>query len=119
MQIQDAGIPDLHIPAAELHAGCGYLRLGTTSKLSIQEDEHPTCVTSSEIDVLLRFLSSALRKAETVRENAPAGSYLDTVLTKTILGLDQEITQLRYLLAHPDDPTKVTKTKQTRMRPAI
>ncbi|MEP3046477.1 MAG: hypothetical protein ABJL55_04000 [Roseibium sp.] len=119
MQLQDAGTPDLHIPSAYLNAGCGYLRLGTTSRVSTQEDEHPTCVTPSEIDVLLRFLGSALRKAETVRENAPAGSYLDTVLTNTILGLDQEISQLRYLLAHPDETTKTAKTKSTRMRPAI
>ncbi|MEP4769532.1 MAG: hypothetical protein ABJY83_16635 [Roseibium sp.] len=119
MLLQDAGTSDLHISVAELNAGCGYLRLGTASQSTQQDDHHPTCVTSFEIDTLLRFLNSARKKAETVRENAPAGSYLDTVLSKTILGLDQEISQLRYLLAHPEDAVRATKTQPTRMRPAI
>ena len=107
---------------AKTAAGCGYFRLpphaenatGTTP-----EEEMATPVTPSGINALLRYLGKTRAKAETIRENAPAGSYLDGVLSRTIAGLDQEIAQLRYLLTVPDLPDDTAQHSRRRMRPAI
>ncbi|ADZ71486.1 hypothetical protein [Polymorphum gilvum] len=63
-----------------------------------------TSLTRIEVDDVMTYLRAALARAIRIRENAPAGSYLDSVLTRTIEGLEVEIAQLRYLLAEPDLP---------------
>ncbi|WP_428527223.1 hypothetical protein [Roseibium sp.] len=71
--------------------------------------------TAGELETMMLFLRRARDRAVVIRENAPAGSYLESVLHRTILGIDQELTQLKYLLAKSDLP----KSSPTRMRPAI
>jgi hypothetical protein len=71
--------------------------------------------TAGELETMMLFLRRARDRAVVIRENAPAGSYLESVLHRTILGIDQELAQLRYLLTRSDLP----KPSPTRMRPAI
>ncbi len=70
---------------------------------------------ASELETMMLFLRRARDRAVVIRENAPAGSYLESVLHRTILGIDQELAQLKYLLAKSDQP----KPSPARMRPAI
>jgi hypothetical protein len=107
---------------AKTAAGCGYFRLPApiqNDTCTTPEDEMATPVTPSGINALLRYLAKTRAKAETIRENAPAGSYLDGVLSRTIAGLDQEIAQLRYLLTVPDLQDRTAGHAHRRMRPAI
>ncbi|MBD8874679.1 hypothetical protein [Roseibium polysiphoniae] len=103
-------------------AGIGYSRLGLPQD-QIDGGEaqkgDATPVTSPEVQTILLYLRKTRKKAETVRENAPAGSYLDGVLSRTIAGIDQEISQLRYLLNSADDATKTLSGRPQRMRPAL
>ncbi|WP_395174621.1 hypothetical protein [Roseibium alexandrii] len=71
--------------------------------------------TAGELETMMLFLRRARDRAVVIRENAPAGSYLESVLHRTILGIDQELAQLKYLLTRSDLP----KPSPTRMRPAI
>ncbi|MEP0235847.1 hypothetical protein [Roseibium sp.] len=103
-------------------AGIGYSRLGIPHEQFDGDEAHKsraTPVTSPEVQTILLYLRKTRDKAETVRENAPAGSYLDGVLSRTIAGIDQEISQLRYLLNSADDAMKSLSAKPQRMRPAL
>lgn len=74
-----------------------------------------TRVTAGEIEQMVLYLQRARDRAASIRENAPAGSYLDSVLKRTIHGIDQEVSQLNYLLAKRDQPQQ----SPTKMRPAV
>lgn len=69
-----------------------------------------------DVDTMLLYLGKARDKADRIRENTPAGSYLDKVLQKTIFGIEGEMAQLRYLLSCRDLPEP---SETARMRPAI
>jgi hypothetical protein len=78
-------------------------------------------VTENDAMAVVLYLEKALAKAEKIREQAPAGSYLSKVLSKTIDGIATELAQLKYLLAHPDVPMPShlgQSIKPERMRPA-
>ncbi len=56
-------------------------------------------VPTSDLRELLCYLERTRAKAETVKENSPAGSYLDGALARTIAGLDEEIGELQKMLS--------------------
>ncbi|NVK32871.1 MAG: hypothetical protein HWE23_00235 [Rhodobacteraceae bacterium] len=77
-----------------------------------------------ESTAVLTYLHKARFKAQTVRDNTPAGSYVDTVLEGTIAGIDKEITQLRYLLSLDpehliESPVRMVQKPVRRMRAAL
>ena len=80
----------------------------------------PLLVTPDDVDRMMLYLLKARERAEKIRENAPAGSYLDSVLRRTIDGLGQELAHLRYLLGHKDIALPVRQGENgTRMRAAL
>ncbi|MTI43150.1 hypothetical protein E1178_05950 [Roseibium hamelinense] len=72
-------------------------------------------LSQSNLEEVMTYLRKARLRAEKVRDNSPAGSYLESVLTRTMAGLDRELAQLSYLLAKRDHPAP----QATKMRPAI
>lgn len=95
-----------------LPCSCGYARLGHSKTA----EEPVTLDEDTDIGKLLAYLLKTKDKAEMIRENSPAGSYLDSVLQRTIAGIDTEIATLRYL--SPADAGDI-KSKPARMRPAL
>ncbi|WP_420411382.1 hypothetical protein [Roseibium sp.] len=79
------------------------------------EQPQPTKVNAADLETMMLFLRRSRDRALTIRENSPAGSYLESVLNRTISGIDQELSQLTYLLAKRDLPTQ----RPTKMRPAL
>lgn len=75
----------------------------------------PEDLSSETIDTVLVYLDKARSQAERIRDNAPGGSHLESVLERTIVGITQEMAQLKYLLAKRDHPLP----KPCRMRPAL
>ncbi|WP_417669538.1 hypothetical protein [Roseibium sp.] len=78
----------------------------------------PMPIHAKDVDQLLRYLGKTRDKATSIRDNAPAGSYLDGVLERTIHGLDQEIAHLRYHLTNRDAADSPKARSSRRMRPA-
>lgn len=72
-------------------------------------------MTETEVDKVLLFLNKARTQAGRIRDNAPAGSYMEKMLTRTIGGIDRDMAELKYLLAKRDLPTP----GQPAIRPAI
>ncbi|AMN56087.1 hypothetical protein ACP90_19825 [Labrenzia sp. CP4] len=67
---------------------------------------------------MMLYLRKARERAIAIRDRSPGGSYLESVLTRTIDGISLELSQLDYLLAsQPVDPSRNSSTR--RMRPAI
>lgn len=98
-----------------LSMSSGYARQGANK--AVEDDELPALSKrDTDVGLLLTYLQRTRAKAESIRENAPAGSYLDSVLSRTIAGLDTEIASLRYLCAAED---REIKTTPTRMRQAL
>lgn len=97
-----AAAPTMFAPAADV-AG---VKSGLDAPISMSE---------RDFDTVLVYLGKARARAERIRENAPAGSYLEKVLARTIGGIDREMAQLRYLLAQRDLPKPAGRA----MRPAI
>jgi hypothetical protein len=75
----------------------------------------PPKITAGDLETMMLFLRRSRDRALTIRENSPAGSYLESVLNRTISGIDQELSQLNYLLAKRDLP----KQRPAKMRPAL
>lgn len=75
----------------------------------------PISMSERDVDTVLIYLGKARARAERIRENAPAGSYLEKVLARTIGGIETEMAQLKYLLAQRDLPKPAGRA----MRPAI
>lgn len=77
-------------------------------------------VTHFEVEDIARYLRATLNQASRIRANAPAGSYLDSVLGRTIEGLELELAQLKFLLADPEFPISSKEDQRvTRMRRAM
>ena len=79
----------------------------------------PTDVTSEEVRQMILYLRRAKDRATAIRERSPAGSYMESLLTRTIDGITLELSQLDYLLAQKPVVTKKAGTTNGRMRPAI
>ncbi|QDG78560.1 hypothetical protein [Labrenzia sp. PHM005] len=79
------------------------------------ERPQPTKANAADLETMMLFLRRSRDRALTIRENSPAGSYLESVLNRTITGIDQELSQLTYLLAKRDLPNR----RPTKMRPAL
>ncbi|WP_420336261.1 hypothetical protein [Roseibium sp.] len=78
-----------------------------------------TDVTRSDVTQMISYLSKAKDRAVEIRDRAPAGSYMENVLTRTIDGITLELSQLEYLLAlKPVEAVPAADAKR-RMRPAI
>jgi|GEM_PF-1722829 len=76
-------------------------------------------VTPEEVHTMMLYLRRARDRAIEIRERSPAGSYLESVLARTINGITLELSQLDYLLAcKPVNVARETRTDR-RMRPAI
>lgn len=79
-------------------------------------------ITRFEVEDVARYLRATLNQASRIRSNAPAGSYLDTVLARTIEGLELELAQLKFLLADPEFPVpsaQPSTAPMSRMRRAL
>lgn len=77
-----------------------------------------TSVTRGEVRTMMLYLRKARERAIAIRDRSPGGSYLESVLTRTIDGISLELSQLDYLLvSQPVDPSRNSSTR--RMRPAI
>lgn len=100
-------------------SGRGYLRLGLGTQTGCETDTSPIPMTIEEAEELLKYLARTRAKADSIRENAPAGSYLDSVLQRISAGLDHEISQLRYLTLNKDPATTCLPKPPKRMRPAL
>ena len=89
------------------------------SEAASRELPRTTDVTRSEVTQMIAYLRKAKGRAVEIRERAPAGSYMENVLTRTIDGITLELSQLEYLLAlKPADAAQCDGSKR-RMRPAI
>ncbi|GGB49815.1 hypothetical protein GCM10011316_22420 [Roseibium aquae] len=78
-------------------------------------------LTRTDLDTMVLYLERAQDRAERIRENTPAGSYLDRVLERTIAGIALELTQLRYLLGESNELPSGFSSPLTRrrMHPAL
>jgi hypothetical protein len=83
-------------------------------------DLQPTMeVTLEEVRTMILYLRKAQARAIEIRDRSPAGSYMVSVLDRTIDGITLEISQLDYLLARKPVDTEKVASKRHRMRPAI
>ncbi|MBD8893217.1 hypothetical protein [Roseibium litorale] len=98
-----------------LSMSSGYARQGA-NKVAADDQKPAFCNRDTDINLLLTYLQRTRVKAESIRENAPSGSYLDSVLSRTIAGLDTEIASLRYLCAAEE---REIKASPKRMRQAL
>jgi len=78
-------------------------------------------LTRTDLDTMVLYLERAQDRAERIRANTAAGSYLDRVLERTIAGISQELAQLRYLLGESNDVPAAPAEPMTRrrMHPAL
>ncbi|MDN3718614.1 hypothetical protein QW131_03700 [Roseibium salinum] len=74
-------------------------------------------VTPEEVRTMMLYLRKARDRAIDIRDRSPGGSYLESVLDRTIDGLTLELSQLDYLLA--SEPAAQPLPAGRRMRPAI
>jgi hypothetical protein len=78
-----------------------------------------TDVTPEDVRQMMTYLRKAKERALAIRDHAPAGSYMESVLTKTIDGITLELSQLDYLLARKPEAHGTGPQSGKRMRPAI
>ncbi|WP_305986312.1 hypothetical protein [Roseibium sp. MMSF_3544] len=79
----------------------------------------PTDVTPEDVRQMIIYLRKAKDRAMAIRDRSPAGSYMESVLTRTIDGITLELSQLDYLLARKPAETAEAASSARRMRPAI
>jgi hypothetical protein len=79
----------------------------------------PTDVTPQDVRTMMLYLRTARERAIAIRERSPGGSYLESVLTRTIDGITLELSQLEYLLAQKPGDASLDSSSTRRMRPAI
>jgi hypothetical protein len=90
-----------------------------SSTAPLLESQPTMDVTLEEVRTMILYLRKARIRAIDIRDRSPAGSYMESVLARTIDGITLELSQLDYLLARkPIDAEKVA-AKSRRMRPAI
>ncbi len=79
----------------------------------------PTDVTPDEVRQMMLYLRKARDRATAIRDRSLGGSYMESVLTRTIDGITLELSQLDYLLAQKPVAKETIGTAGRRMRPAI
>jgi hypothetical protein len=90
----------------------------SSASASAPDADQLTSVTPGEVRTMMLYLRKARERAIAIRDRSLGGSYLESVLTRTIDGISLELSQLDYLLASkPVDPSRNASTM--RMRPAI
>jgi hypothetical protein len=95
---------------------CEHSRAVLSASAPLLETVPATEVTSGDVRKMMLYLRKARDRALSIRERSPGGSYLESVLTRTIDGITLELSQLEYLLA--GKPEMAAQNKP-RMRPAI
>lgn len=78
-----------------------------------------TDVTPEDVREMMTYLRKAKERAVAIRDRSPAGSYMESVLTRTIDGITLELSQLDYLLARKPVMLAENGPSDRRMRPAI
>lgn len=78
-----------------------------------------TDVTAEDVQSMKLYLRKARDRAIAIRDRSPGGSYLESVLTRTIDGIALELTQLDYLLAQKPAIAVPVRNCSNRMRPAL
>lgn len=78
-----------------------------------------TDVTPEDVREMMTYLRKAKERAVAIRDHSPAGSYMESVLTRTIDGITLELSQLDYLLARKPVMLAEKGPLDRRMRPAI
>jgi len=91
-------------------------RAVSSASLSLPETVVTTDVTPEDVCSMMLYLRKARERAIAIRDRSPGGSYLESVLTRTIDGLSLELSQLDYLLA---SGRNAATASERRMRPAI
>lgn len=89
------------------------------SEAASRELPPTTDVTRSEVTQMITYLRKAKDRAVEIRDRAPAGSYMENVLARTIDGITLELSQLEYLLALKPVEVDPSADAKRRMRPAI
>jgi len=91
----------------------------TMPAIAPQSEVTVTDVSPEDVRTMMLYLRKARDRAILIRDRSPAGSYLESVLSRTIDGIALELSQLDYLLAlKPADEAKSGQPAR-RMRPAI
>ena len=78
-----------------------------------------TDVTAEDVRAMILYLRKARERAIAIRDRSPGGSYLESVLTRTIDGITLELSQLDYLLAQKPASSAANQFVRNRMRPAL
>lgn len=79
-----------------------------------------TDVTTEDVRLMMLYLRQSRDRAIAIRDRSPGGSYLESVLTRTIDGIALELSQLEFLLACDSEPgARPGVASERRMRPAI
>ncbi|MBO6892452.1 MAG: hypothetical protein JJ866_10975 [Roseibium sp.] len=76
-------------------------------------------VTADDVRTMIQYLRKAKARAVEIRDRSPAGSYMESVLARTIDSITLELSQLDYLLARKPVDADALPNQQRRMRPAI
>jgi hypothetical protein len=91
-------------------------RAVSSASLNLPETVMTTDVTPQDVTAMMLYLRKARDRAIAIRDRSPGGSYLESVLTRTIDGITLELSQLDYLLASGRGSAT---DSERRMRPAI
>ncbi|WP_422375456.1 hypothetical protein [Roseibium sp.] len=83
------------------------------------ETVRTTNVTPEDVRAMMLYLRKARDRAIAIRDRSPGGSYLESVLTRTIDGIALELSQLDYLLAQKPAVAVPARSCGNRMRPAL
>ncbi len=83
-----------------------------------RSQSRPIDVSVEDARVMMLYLGKARDRAARIWENAPAGTYLESVLRRTVDNLESELAQLTYLLGCRHGAEGLAPPKK-RMRPAI
>ena len=89
------------------------------SEAASRELPPTTDVTRPEVAQMIAYLRKAKDRAADIRDRAPAGSYMENVLPRTIAGITLELSQLEYLLALQPVAADRSAAARRRLRPAI
>ncbi|MET1414535.1 hypothetical protein ABVF61_19845 [Roseibium sp. HPY-6] len=97
----------------------GHSSVVLSSEAAGSEVPPATDVTPEDVRRMIIYLRKAKDRAIAIREQSPAGSYMESVLVRTIDGITLELSQLDYLLARSPVKAVDARLSARRMRPAI
>jgi len=90
-----------------------------TSRSTASKTLETTDVTPEDVRAMMLYLRKARDRAIAIRDRSPGGSYLESVLTRTIDGITLELSHLDYLLAQKPATCDQKSVVRSRMRPAL